>query len=147
MDEESTRRTYPNTNFKEEQITAEKLNYRAAQHIKSTFKEELTTPRKLDPEATDTLTLLIENTTRESKRLVQHLRNAYRYVENPDEGLKEEWKKLGERFSSNAVVPQMHLKKLTMFPKIEQEDNKGLQELGDLLLHWNVQRTMEDSVV
>ena len=123
MDEESTRRTYPNTNFKEEQITAEKLNYRAAQHIKSTFKEELTTHRELDPEATDTLTLLI------------------------NEGLKEAWKKLGERFSSNAVVPQMHLNKLTMFPKIEPEDNKGLQELGDLLLHWNVQRTMEDSVV
>lgn len=145
MDEESTRRTYPNTNFKEEQITAEKLNYRAAQHIKSTFKEELTTHRELDPEATGTLTLLIKNTTRESKRLVQYLRNAY--VENLDEGLKEAWKKLGERFSSNAVVPQMHLNKLTMFPKIEPEDNKGLQELGDLLLHWNVQRTMEDSVV
>ena len=29
---------------------------------------------------------------------------------------------------------QMHLNKLTMFPKIEPKDNIGLQELGDLLL-------------
>ena len=197
MNEESSRRTCPNTNFKEEQTTAEKLNPGAAQHVKSTFKEELTTPRKLNPEATEftplqtgstvspkplnhldsyiqlvarqelvankiekfdnrpenyhtwkvsfenmvrdvnitaseTLTLLIENTTRESKRLVQRLRNAY--VENPDEGLKEAWKKLGERFGLNAVVTQIHLNKLTMFPKIEPKDNIGLQELGDLLL-------------
>ena len=53
MDEESTRGTYPNTNFKEEQTTAEKLNPRAAQHIILTFKEELITSRKLDPEATE----------------------------------------------------------------------------------------------
>ena len=77
-------------------------------------------------------TLLIEFTTNESKRPIQRLQNAY--VENPTEGLKEAWRKLGERFGSSAVVTQMHLNKLTMFPKIEPKDNKGLQELGDLLL-------------
>ena len=88
--------------------------------------------RDVNITASETLTLLIEYTTSQSKRLVQRLRNAY--VENPEEGLKEAWKKLSERFGSNAVVTQMHLNKLTMFPKIEPKDNKGLQELGDLLL-------------
>ena len=199
MDEESTRGTRPDANLVEEQTTDEKLNPEATQHVKSTFKGELTTPKKSNPKVTEfipiqtestvsptckplnhvesyiqfmarqelvankiekfdnrpenyrtwkasfenmvrdvnitaseTLTLLIEYTTSQSKRLVQRLRNAY--VENPEEGLKEAWKKLSERFGSNALVTQMHLNKLTMFPKIEPKDNKGLQELGDLLL-------------
>ena len=78
------------------------------------------------------LSLMIENTTNESKRLVQRLCNAY--IENPEEGIKEAWCKLGERFSSNAVVTQVHLKKLKTFPKIGNRENKRLQEFGDLLL-------------
>ncbi|KAL9975490.1 hypothetical protein ACROYT_G012652 [Oculina patagonica] len=90
--------------------------------------------RDVDIIASETLTMLMEYryTTNQSKRLVQRLRNAN--VENPEEGLKEAWKKLSEQFGSNAVVTQMHLYKLTMFPKINSRDNKGLQELGDLLL-------------
>ena len=60
------------------------------------------------------LSLIIEHTTNESKRLVQRLRNAY--IENPGEGLKQVWCKLGERFGSNAVVTQVHLAKLNSFP-------------------------------
>ena len=78
------------------------------------------------------LSLIIEHTTNESKRLVQRLRNAY--IENPGEGLKQVWCKLGERFGSNAVVTQVHLAKLNSFPKIGFRDNKRLQEFGDLLL-------------
>ena len=78
------------------------------------------------------LSLMIENTTNESKRLVQRLHNAY--IENPEEGIKEAWCKLGERFGSNAVVTQVHLEKLKTFPKIGNRENKRLQEFGDLLL-------------
>ena len=78
------------------------------------------------------LSLIIEHTTNESKRLVQRLRNAF--IENPGEGLKQVWCKLGERFGSNAVVTQVHLAKLNSFPKIGFRDNKRLQEFGDLLL-------------
>ena len=73
-----------------------------------------------------------EYTTGESKRLVQRLRNAY--VGNPTAGVQESWKKLGERFGSTAVITNVHLNKLTMFPVLASKDNKGLQELGDLLL-------------
>ena len=75
---------------------------------------------------------MIENTTNESKCLVQRLGNAY--IENPEEGIKEAWHKLGERFGSNAVVTQIHLNKLQTFPKIGNHENKRLQEFGDLLL-------------
>ena len=78
------------------------------------------------------LSLIIEYTTNESKRLVQGLRNAY--VENPGEGLIEVWRKLGERFGSNAVVTQVHLDKVNSFPRIGPRENKRLQEFGDLLL-------------
>jgi len=78
------------------------------------------------------LSLIIENTTNESKRLVQRLSNAY--IENPGKGLNEVWLKLGERFGSNAVVTQVHLEKLRTFPKIGNRENKQLQEFGDLLL-------------
>ena len=78
------------------------------------------------------LSLIIEHTTNESKRLVQRLRNAF--IENPGEGLKQVWCKLGETFGSNAVVTQVHLTKLKSFPKIGFRDNKRLQEFGDLLL-------------
>ena len=67
-----------------------------------------------------------------SKRLIQRLRNAY--IENPAKEVKECWRKLGERFGSAAVVTQVHLDKLTAFPSLNGKDNKGLQELGDLLL-------------
>ena len=75
---------------------------------------------------------MIENTTNESKRLVQRLRNAY--IKNSEEGIKEAWRKLGKRFGSNAVVTQVHLEKLKTFPKIGNRENKRLQEFGDLLL-------------
>ena len=82
--------------------------------------------------ASEELALMLEYTTGESKRLVQWLRNAY--VENPTAGVGESWKKLGERFGSTAVITNVHLNKLTMFPVLASKDNKGLQELGDLLL-------------
>ena len=82
--------------------------------------------------ASEELALMLEYTTGESKRLVQRLRNAY--VENPTAGVGESWKRLGERFGSTAVITNVHLNKLTMFPVLASKDNKGLQELGDLLL-------------
>ena len=75
---------------------------------------------------------MAEHATGDSKRLIQRLRNAY--TENPTEGVKECWRKLGECFGSTAVVTQVHLDKLTAFPSLNAEDNKGLQEIGDLLL-------------
>lgn len=82
--------------------------------------------------ASEELALMLEYTTGESKRLVQRLRNAY--VENPTAGVGESWKKLGEHFGSTAVITNVHLNKLTMFPVLASKDKKGLQELGDLLL-------------
>ena len=82
--------------------------------------------------ASGELSLLIEYTSGDSKCLVQRLHNAF--IEKPAEGVKETWKKLEECFGSNAVITQVHLKKLTMHPTIGLRDNKGLQELGDLLL-------------
>ena len=78
------------------------------------------------------LSLIIEYTTNQSKRLVQRLRNAF--IENPAEGLKQIWCKLGERFGSNAEVTQVRLAKLNLFPKIGFRDNKRLHEFDDLLL-------------
>ena len=78
------------------------------------------------------LTLMIEYTSSQSKKIVQRLRNAY--IKNPAEGVKQAWKKIGERFCSNAVVTEVHLNKLKAFPKIAHKDDKGLQELGDFLL-------------
>ena len=75
---------------------------------------------------------MIQYTTGESKKLVQRLRNAY--IENPNVGVREYWKKLRERFGSTAVITNVHLNKLTMFPGLAAKDNKGLQEFGDLLL-------------
>ena len=82
--------------------------------------------------ASEELALMLEYTAGESKRLVQRLRNAY--IENPSAGVRESWKKLGERFGSTAVITNVQLNKLTMFPALASKDNKGLQELGDLLL-------------
>ena len=76
------------------------------------------------------LFLIIEYTTKESKRLAQRLRNAY--IDNPGEGLKEVWYKLGERFGSNSVVTQVHLQKINSFPKRGMQDNKQPQKFGDL---------------
>ena len=78
------------------------------------------------------LSLIIEYTTKESKRLAQRLRNAY--IDNPGEGLKEVWYKLGERFGSSSVVTQVHLQKINSFPKRGMQNNKQPQEFGDLLL-------------
>lgn len=86
------------------------------------------------------LALMIEYTTGDSNKLVQRLRNAY--IVDPAEGLAESWKKLGERFGSDAVITQVHLDKLTKFPKLGAKDNKGLQDLGDLLLE--LQRAKPD---
>ncbi|KAK3703199.1 hypothetical protein QZH41_004966 [Actinostola sp. cb2023] len=96
---------------------------------KATFKSMI---RDINITASEELSLLAEYTTRESKKLVQRLRNAY--IENPDEGVKETWRKLCERFGSDAVITNVHLNKLNVFPKIGGKDNKKLQELGDLLL-------------
>ena len=85
---------------------------------------------KLSP--SEQLSQMIEKTMNESKRLVQRLRNTY--IENPEEGIKEAWRKLGERFGSNAVVRQVHLENLKTFPKIGNRENKRLQEFCDLLL-------------
>lgn len=46
-------RSHPYTNFKDKQTTTEKLSLGAAKHIKLIFKEELTTPKKLDPKGTE----------------------------------------------------------------------------------------------
>ena len=56
----------------------------------------------VDLSPSEQLSLITEHTTNESKRLVERLRNAF--IENPGEGLKQVWYKLGERFGSNAVV-------------------------------------------
>ena len=76
------------------------------------------------------LSLLIEYTTNNSKRLIQQLRNAY--IENPGKGVAEVWKKLGGRYGSSIVVTKAHLDKLANFLKIGYRDNKKLQEFGDL---------------
>ena len=62
------------------------------------------------------LSLMIENTTNESERLVQRLCNEY--INNPGEGIKEPWRRLGERFGSSAAVMQVHFERLRTFPKI-----------------------------
>ena len=82
--------------------------------------------------ASEELALMLEYTTSETKRHVQRLRNAY--IENPTAGVRESWKKLGERFGSTAVITNVRLNKLTSFPALTPKDNKGLQELVDLLL-------------
>ena len=85
---------------------------------------------KISP--SEQLSLIIEYTTKESKRLAQRLRNAY--IDNPGEGLKEVWYKLGERFGSNSVVTQVHLQKIYSFSKRGKQNNKQPQEFGGLLL-------------
>ena len=88
--------------------------------------------RELKISPSEKLALMIEYITSESKRLIQRLRNAY--LVKPTAGVKESWKKLGERFGSTAVITQVHLNKLTMVPSLIAKGNKGLLELGDLLL-------------
>ena len=82
--------------------------------------------------ASEELPRMLAYTTGQSKRLVQRLRNAY--IENLAAGVQESWKKLGERFGSTAIITNVHLNKLTTFPALAPKDNKGLQELGDLML-------------
>ena len=81
-------------------------------------------PREVNITASEELALMIKHTTGELKRLVQRLRNAY--GENPAAGVRESWKKLGKRVGSMAVVTQVHLNKLVMFPTLTPKDNKGL---------------------
>ena len=85
---------------------------------------------KISP--SEQLSLIIEYTTKESKRLARRLRNVY--IDNPGEGLKEVWYKSGERFVSNSVVAQVHLQKINSFPKRGMQNNKQPQEFGDFLL-------------
>ena len=96
---------------------------------KAAFKN-MTNNTNITP--SEELTLMIEYTSSQSKKIVQRLRNAY--IKNPAEGVKQTWKKIGERFCSNGVVTEVHLNKLKAFPKIGHKDDKGLQELGDFLL-------------
>lgn len=60
------------------------------------------------------------------------LHNAY--IENPTARVRESWKKPGKCFGSTAVITNLHLNKLTMFPALAAKDNKGLEEWRDLLL-------------
>ena len=78
------------------------------------------------------LSLLTEYTSKESKKLVQKLCNAY--IQNPAKGVVEVWIELGERFGSDVVLTKAYLDKIGSFPKVGYRDNKKLQELGDLLL-------------
>ena len=78
------------------------------------------------------LSLLSEYTSKESRKLVQKLRNAY--IQNPAKGVKEVWTKLRERFGSDVVLTKAYLDKIGSFPKVGHKDNKKLQEFGDLLL-------------
>ena len=96
--------------------------------------------RELKISPREELALMIEYITSESKRLIQRLRNAY--IMKPTAGVKESYKKLGEHFGSTAVITQVHLNKLTTFPSLIAKDNKGLLELGDLLLE--LQCTKQD---
>ncbi len=96
---------------------------------KSSFKN-MTNNINITP--SEELSLIMEYTTNDSKRLVQKLRNAY--MANPEKGVAEVWTKLGERYGSNVVLTKAHLDKLTNFPKIGFKDNKKLQDFGDLLL-------------
>jgi hypothetical protein len=55
--------------------------------------------RNINITPSEELSLIIEYTTNESKKLVQKLRNAY--IENPEKGVAEVWTKLGERYGSS----------------------------------------------
>ena len=88
--------------------------------------------RDINLTPSEELSLIIEYTSNESKKLAQRLRNAY--MNKPTEGVKILWQKLSQRFGSDAVITEGHLNKLKDLPKIGFRDNKKLQELGDLLL-------------
>ena len=96
---------------------------------KEAFKNMI---REVNISPSEELSLMAEHATGDSNRFTQRLRNAY--IENPPAGVKECWRNLGEHFGSTAVVTQVHPDKLTAFPSLNAKDNKGLQELGDLLL-------------
>lgn len=96
---------------------------------KESFKNMI---RDINITPNEELSLIIEHTCNESKKLAQRLRNAY--INKPTEGVAIVWQKLGQRFGSNAVITEVHLNKLRDFPEIGFRDNKQLQELGDLLL-------------
>lgn len=66
---------------------------------KSAFKNMI---REVNITPSEGLALMAEHATGDSKKLIQLLRNAY--IENPTEGVKQCWRKLGERFGSTAVV-------------------------------------------
>ncbi|XP_028407859.1 uncharacterized protein LOC114530488 [Dendronephthya gigantea] len=98
-----------------------------------TWRESFKTMiRGVNISPSEQLNLIIEHTTGESNTLAQRIRNAY--IQKPAEGVSVLWQKLNQRFGSSSVVTQVHLKKLSEFPKVGFRDNKKLQELGDLLL-------------
>ncbi|CAB4036673.1 Hypothetical predicted protein [Paramuricea clavata] len=66
--------------------------------------------RNINITPSEELSLIIEYTTNESKKLVQKLRNAY--IENPEKGVAEVWTKLGERYWSNVVLTKAYVDKL-----------------------------------
>ncbi|CAB4036588.1 Hypothetical predicted protein, partial [Paramuricea clavata] len=96
---------------------------------KESFKNMI---RDIHLSPSEELSLIIEYTSNESKKLAQRLRNAY--INKPTEGVEILWQKRSQRFGSNAVITEVHLNKLKDLPKIGFRDNKKLQELGDLLL-------------
>ncbi len=93
---------------------------------RETFKNMI---RGISITPSEELSLVVEHTTGESKKLAERLRNAY--ISKPTEGVTVLWQKLAQRFGSNVVITEVHLRD---FPKIAYRDNKKLQELGDLLL-------------
>ena len=85
------------------------------------------------------LSLIIEYTSNESRKLAQRLRNAY--INNPSDGVAILWQKLRQRYGSDTVITEVYLNKMNDFPKIGYRDNKKLQELGDLLLELQCAKT------
>ena len=76
------------------------------------------------------LSLLSEYTSKESRKLVQKLRNAC--IQNPAKGLgvEEVLTKLRERFGRDVVLTNAYLDKIGSFPKVGYKDNKNSSNLG-----------------
>ena len=66
---------------------------------KESFKNMI---RDIHLTPSEELSLIIEYTSNESKKLAQRLRNAY--INKPTEGVEILWQKLSQRFGSNVVI-------------------------------------------
>ena len=74
------------------------------------------------------LSLLSEYTSKESRKLVQKLRNAC--IQNPAKGVEEVWTKLRERSGCDVVLTKAYLDKIGSSPKVGYKDNKNSSNLG-----------------